>query len=403
MEDTWSGVAAYEALCALEEPGFPTRIFAPLADRCLKTESLAKIAKTKPRIKPQWYAPVAQRCSPTHIANILFSPERISNNHLLILEEAEDEFNEFHNELISTEAPLFNPYGFADAVASKDDSALDHELPRFLPALYRALNAAKVDDYAIDEFDPYALVDGAIEVNTYEADMMDSLDPELQPLFIAYLTHLTTNKRRNVAAQKHKLDMRYHRSDAVFSYNAFLRILLYSERPFAPVPFGTNPMINEHWLRRGHNFDSLIAPYFTAQRDHTENCKHKWLSTAEERDVNFFQWAVWDMPMAKPKDLEIPELLELLVEIVGQHPVYAEKKVYARAYPAWELEKVWGEEQFPECLEGDEVWEDLVEYKTEECLKGEVVRKEWYVQDKEGRKDSLSSPRLDAGWCGGQA
>lgn len=29
IQDTWSGVAAYEALCAVEVPGFPTRTFAP--------------------------------------------------------------------------------------------------------------------------------------------------------------------------------------------------------------------------------------------------------------------------------------------------------------------------------------------------------------------------------------
>lgn len=64
--------------------------------------------------------------------------------------------------------------------------------------------------------------------------------------------------------------------------------------------------------------------------------------------------------MAKPKNLEIPELLELPIEIVDDHPLYDDRKVFARAYPSWEPEEGWGEEQFPECPEGDEAWEDLV-------------------------------------------
>jgi hypothetical protein len=66
------------------------------------------------------YAPVALHPDSTHIAHVLLPPFKISVDHLLIIEEAEDDFDGYNNELVGTPALLFNASDFGYSLAARN-------------------------------------------------------------------------------------------------------------------------------------------------------------------------------------------------------------------------------------------------------------------------------------------
>jgi hypothetical protein len=270
---------------------------------------------------------------PNGMARLLSAHFELSDNDLLLLEKAEDEFDGLWNDLKPAAAPLIFTGDFGCSAAAMGGEDAEAERTPYTLELYYAINAAK-HEYGIDEFDPSSLVDGVVEPDCYEADMMDDLPAHLQPLFITYLQHLSNLSARITTNRKWKAESRLRRTEAEFEDNACLRALLLAENPYAPLPFGCNPMIAEYWSRRGHDLDSMLDEYFWRQNTYADRREDEWLTVAQEKEMDCYRYARFDAPVSEPWDLDIRELHALPVEFTDDHPVFLNKKAFTRAYEA---------------------------------------------------------------------
>jgi hypothetical protein len=321
-----------------------------------------------------FYEPLNKAQQKLHLkkAAILAYSGQLPLHHISILDETEQESNGLMNDLEPAAAPLVDPTYFGcsyDTWCDGTSSEQEAEMKTFPMSLYHAIDLAK-QEYGIDEFDPSSLIDGQIEPDTYEADFLDEILEELHGLFVKYLDHLDNLCRQNITSKKWKPMYRLQRTEAEFEDNSALYNILGLDDPLRPIPFGHISMIEEYWARKGLDFDSMIAHYFYKERQHALANEDDWLTGDEEAEVNYYKYAKFDEPLPEPMDMEIKELEGFPIEEVGDHPVFADEMVIARAYEAWKPEVVYleeemlvGEERYPDCPQGQIAWKFLQTYR----------------------------------------
>jgi hypothetical protein len=95
---------------------------------------------------------------PNGMARLLTAHFEFSDNDLLLLEKAEDEFDGLWNDLKPAAAPLIFTGDFGCSAAAMGGEDTEAERTPYALEVYYAIKAAK-HEYGIDEFDPSSLVD----------------------------------------------------------------------------------------------------------------------------------------------------------------------------------------------------------------------------------------------------
>ncbi|KAH7092898.1 hypothetical protein FB567DRAFT_609077 [Paraphoma chrysanthemicola] len=355
-----SSTATYDTHHAAEFPGVPPREFPKLPQEGLDTVRIAALGMAKARSKKRSpNAPFAPR------------PRKVSRKTALCLTERNGKL----------------PQPLRKVLEEAEDEYIDLEdciCP--LTSHYKLMEEAKAF-YRLGEFDPSCLTaDGGVRSGSIERSFLDDIPDELHELFIAYLRQLAMPRSYLVYNKKWKAAYRLERADAEFADNAFLATLLRYQDPFAPVPFGRNPMIDEYWRRRGHTYETLVREYFRINRAYAEKQDREWLRGADAMEIEYECFVGILDPSGEWLDLEIPELENLPVALVTEHPYKEDYAVVTRVYEEWEPLEQWGEERFPDCVEGDEARMCLDNYRSkmefppaylEFCAKRELEEESW--------------------------
>ncbi|KAH7068726.1 hypothetical protein FB567DRAFT_615162 [Paraphoma chrysanthemicola] len=392
-DEDCSGTATYDTHHAAEFPGVPPREFPKLPQEGLDTVRIAALGMAKARSKKRSpNAPFAPRPRKVSRKTALCLTER--NGKLpqplrKVLEEAEDEYIDLEDCIWSAFAPLFDYSIFGctfTTLVTDINEALTYECQPFNLTLHKLMEEAKAF-YRLGEFDPSCLTaDGGVRSGSIERSFLDDIPDELHELFIAYLRQLAMPRSYLVYNKKWKAAYRLERADAEFADNAFLATLLRYQDPFAPVPFGRNPMIDEYWRRRGHTYETLVREYFRINRAYAEKQDREWLRGADAMEIEYECFVGILDPSGEWLDLEIPELENLPVALVTEHPYKEDYAVVTRVYEEWEPLEQWGEERFPDCVEGDEARMCLDNYRSkmefppaylEFCAKRELEEESW--------------------------
>lgn len=335
-----------------------------VAQTSIDMEKLTMVAS-----RPAWQlsiglGPATHRPKPIQRLASILDEDKI-DHHLTTLDQAEASFQTLHKVFKAAPAPIpsFIDFGcsFTDGdLLNHDDEGVPCSMP-----LYRAICTAK-EDFGVAEFDPASLVDGSVLPGTLEAEVLENLPEELCGGFITYLQHLVNLDQYSYKHKSWKPKRRLDRDEAEFLDNVVLSDLLKEERPGSSIPYGRLAMEQEYWSRRHINVDTMITTYFKSHEEQIRDRCSNWLTFEAEEKLNWESFAVYEQPLDTPLDLEIEDMEALPVQEVDDHPIFDNMKVFARAYPSWEPEVMFGEEIFPDCAEGDEAYMCLKNYQGNE-------------------------------------
>ncbi|KAH7083372.1 hypothetical protein BKA63DRAFT_584726 [Paraphoma chrysanthemicola] len=370
--DDWSGTVTYDEHHAVEFPGFPAQEFPNLPQEGLDTARIAALATAKALSKKRSpnapFAPRPNKFSTKTALCLTESKGKLLQPLRKVLEEAEEEYIDLDDCIWSSFAPLFNYaiFGCPFTILVTDiDEAVTYECQPFNLTLHKLMDEAK-GYYCLGEFDPSCLTaDGGVKSGTIEHSFLSDIPDDLQPLFVAYLRQLAMPRTYLLNNKKWKASSRLERADAEFADNAFLATVLRNQDPFAPVPVGRNPMIEEYWRRRGHTYESLVREYFRINRAYAETQEREWLQGADAIEIEYERYVGILDPTGTPLDMEIRSLEQLPVALVTEHPYQDKYAIVTRVYEEWEPLEQWGEERFPDCEEGDEARKCLDSYRSE--------------------------------------